>query len=584
GWGESGFARIAYGIDNLGLDTAYVTYAASMVALFRADDGGETVENFQVLRDWENDWGHAGVPHGYSDPNDIFTTGPEVDCRMDIDSDGDGMPDWWEVAYGLDPFVNDADLNPDGDLLINLEEYFAGTNPHRYDTNNDGIQDGVTAPYWPAATQYVTINPNSLYPADGGFVPVSGVISAEILSFAADTDPGDAIIYAYQWYKDGLPVAGQAGASLDLGLLHLTTSNVTLRVDVTPVDQFGVSGPTQSASVKTDVAMVGLTPPYVVSFTPTQSALSPTPTSTLTVTLRNTCIVPADLVVNWYKNHEYVSASTAVGVAANGTVALTKSGPFTIGDVWYFKVQAKTSTVASAWYNSLNYKTIGSRLIKAVAVTEVGPPSAPTATVALTWPGSYPRLTCTARGAVAPSGLPFNYYYQWYRLVGGSYTAIPGAIGTVLDNEVLTVLSAGEQNTNKGVFSVMTSGDAFFCRVYAMDQESRKSASVNSNIVGIPAPRNPNGGPGNITAAITPANPTTGDRLFCTVSGGSGTVSRFFFQWYLNNGAVVGKTTATLNQQLVAGNVWYCTVWAVDAYGQTSALATSNTVVVAPIV
>lgn len=45
------------------------------------------------------------------------------------DADKDGMPDWFEKLYGLDPNLNDAALDPDGDGRTNLEEYNAGTNP-----------------------------------------------------------------------------------------------------------------------------------------------------------------------------------------------------------------------------------------------------------------------------------------------------------------------------------------------------------------------------------------------------------------------------------------------------------------------
>ncbi|MFO7991108.1 MAG: NosD domain-containing protein [Thermoplasmata archaeon] len=48
----------------------------------------------------------------------------------DGDDDGDGMPDWWEEKYGLDPKdPSDAEKDPDGDGKTNLEEFNEGTDP-----------------------------------------------------------------------------------------------------------------------------------------------------------------------------------------------------------------------------------------------------------------------------------------------------------------------------------------------------------------------------------------------------------------------------------------------------------------------
>ena len=64
------------------------------------------------------------------------------------DTDDDGLPDGWEVSNELDPLDNGStdvknggDGDPDGELLTNLEEYQAGTDPNETDTDNDGYND-----------------------------------------------------------------------------------------------------------------------------------------------------------------------------------------------------------------------------------------------------------------------------------------------------------------------------------------------------------------------------------------------------------------------------------------------------------
>ncbi len=58
------------------------------------------------------------------------------------DFDGDGMPDFWEQAHGLDDSSDaDASSDQDGDGLSNLDEFLAGTNPGTADTDGDGMPD-----------------------------------------------------------------------------------------------------------------------------------------------------------------------------------------------------------------------------------------------------------------------------------------------------------------------------------------------------------------------------------------------------------------------------------------------------------
>lgn len=76
---------------------------------------------------------------------DEYNGGVDKTDPTNPDTDGDGIPDGWEVFYGLDPnYPDDAqsdDEEPD-DELTNYEEYLAGTDPHLRDTDGDGMHDG----------------------------------------------------------------------------------------------------------------------------------------------------------------------------------------------------------------------------------------------------------------------------------------------------------------------------------------------------------------------------------------------------------------------------------------------------------
>jgi len=59
------------------------------------------------------------------------------------DSDGDGIPDYWEVANGFNAQdVSDGGIDSDSDGLTNREEYVAGTDPNNLDSDSDGMPDG----------------------------------------------------------------------------------------------------------------------------------------------------------------------------------------------------------------------------------------------------------------------------------------------------------------------------------------------------------------------------------------------------------------------------------------------------------
>lgn len=63
------------------------------------------------------------------------------------DTDGDGLPDWWETEFGLDPAdpnaANGASGDPDNDSLTNVQEYARRTKPNDRDSDDDGLDDGA---------------------------------------------------------------------------------------------------------------------------------------------------------------------------------------------------------------------------------------------------------------------------------------------------------------------------------------------------------------------------------------------------------------------------------------------------------
>lgn len=105
------------------------------------------------LKDKDNLWSSGTTPMEYKDIDES------------LDSDGDGLSDILEIAYGSDPYHADTDrdgvddftefcvtftdlFSPDGDLdsdndgLTNAEEVRLGTDPGDPDTDGDGLTDG----------------------------------------------------------------------------------------------------------------------------------------------------------------------------------------------------------------------------------------------------------------------------------------------------------------------------------------------------------------------------------------------------------------------------------------------------------
>lgn len=121
--------------------------------------------------------GDAGDHFGFEDSAAALpVTAPSTD------GDGDGMPDAWETAHGLDPAsAADALLDPDQDQLANRAEYLNGTDPHDADSDDDLMSDG-----WEVAYGLDPLLDDAQADSDGD----DHANLAEYLAGSDPTDPG----------------------------------------------------------------------------------------------------------------------------------------------------------------------------------------------------------------------------------------------------------------------------------------------------------------------------------------------------------------------------------------------------------
>ncbi len=102
----------------------------------------------------------SGDPEGdYDEQLDINDEARVLDGRIDIgvdewlDTDADGLPDWWEMQHFDSATGGEATGNEDGDERVNLDEYRGGTCPHTaprvlfVDIGGNNAWDGLS-PTW----------------------------------------------------------------------------------------------------------------------------------------------------------------------------------------------------------------------------------------------------------------------------------------------------------------------------------------------------------------------------------------------------------------------------------------------------
>jgi hypothetical protein len=133
----------------------YVTYSGSLVG-YSATGYDAYGNELPVSPDW-----HIDETGGKFEANGALTTFErgvwEITCDYqgaiakttvvvlpsNTDDDDDGIPNWWELYYSLDPADrSDGAMDLDDDGLNNLEEYLNETDPWNADTDGDQLADG----------------------------------------------------------------------------------------------------------------------------------------------------------------------------------------------------------------------------------------------------------------------------------------------------------------------------------------------------------------------------------------------------------------------------------------------------------
>ena len=182
------------------------------------------VEGFEGLIDDFFLWDDSENPLTPQAIASIASEGMSAFLGFDKDSDGDGLPDFWETDNGLDPeddgagdVANGAEGDPDGDGLNNEGEFENGTLAKDDDSDDDGVKDN----------DEILAGTNPLNPdSDGDGLSDGAEIAAGTKPLEPDTDK-DGFLDGFELENgsDPLDVASVPGMG-SLLVVHLTFDGV----------------------------------------------------------------------------------------------------------------------------------------------------------------------------------------------------------------------------------------------------------------------------------------------------------------------------------------------------------------------
>jgi hypothetical protein len=133
-------------------DNIILSSGQNVITVTAKDAAGNTGKDTLTVTYTPVDSDGDGVPDDQdafpNDPDEYLDTdGDGEGNNADTDDDNDGMPDDWELTYGLDPLIYDADDDPDGDGVSNINEYESGTDPNNDEDNIKPYPPELVAPY-----------------------------------------------------------------------------------------------------------------------------------------------------------------------------------------------------------------------------------------------------------------------------------------------------------------------------------------------------------------------------------------------------------------------------------------------------